>query len=138
MRLILKYSYIKERPLERNAQTRGSLFTPTPLHPLRTAEPPAAPQHRVSVQLAALPSALELTPAQLCFSRPGWRVGACSQLPANTLLGALPFAGSRQGQCQPCFRLQSLDLLACWVMSRTLCTGLLRPSTVFLFSRVSR
>lgn len=65
--------------------------------------------------LQLCPPALELTPAQLCFSRPGWRVGARSQLPANTLLGALSFAGSWRGQCQPRFRLDYLDLPACRV-----------------------
>lgn len=122
----------------KNEQTRSAVLAPPPLRWLWIVELPAASQPGVAVLLAALPCALELTPAQLCFSRPGWRVGACSQLPANTLLGALSFARSRRGQCQPCFRLDSLDLPACRVKWRTLRAGPLRPSAVFLFYRVSR
>lgn len=134
-RLILKYSYIKEKPdgkmNKQKAQSQchrrriGFELWNSRLH-----HSPGSP----CCCLQLCPPALELTPAQLCFSRPGWRVGACSQLPANTLLGALSFAGSWRGQCQPHFRLDYLDLPACRVKSRTLRAGPLRPSAVFLFA----
>lgn len=51
-------------------------------------------------------------PVQLCFFRPGWRFGVCTELPANTLLGPFHLPGPSEVSVSPA--LVSGPLI-CWM-----------------------